>query len=174
MEWARRERDRASNVDRGSTLMRFRDAVDSVSSLQGKSADGLGALRGADSGRIKSSTPRKIRGSIDLDGALESRHPNAHRWDYGVGFMITDASDRIIWVEVHSANSLHVEAILQKLRWLKGWLLDEGRPLAEFRSTFVWLSTGRVAIPPKSPEATKLRGQGLVLAGQVLVLDTIP
>ena len=154
--------------------MRFKGAVDAIPSLKGKCANGLQALEQSHSARIGTRTPRYVRGSVALDRELMSRYPTENRWDYGIGFTVSDMDDRVIWIEVHTANSLHVKPVLEKLRWLRNWLSDEGKPLSVLEATFVWLSTGRVAIPPKSPEATQLRQERPVLVGQTLDLDTLP
>jgi hypothetical protein len=91
--------------------------------------------------------------------------PNDPRWDYGIGVRSPRAGERIVWVEVHSASSSHVHAVLSKLAWLKKWLATSAPLLAEFRGEFWWVATGSVAIQPGSPQRKKLASQGLRLCG---------
>lgn len=154
--------------------MLFKDAVDAVESVRGQGKGGLSAMTRADSGRIKTRAPRKIRGSLALDEVLAARYPTAARWDFGVGWEISASDDRAIWIEVHSADSLHVSPVLEKLKWLQGWLATEGKPLAQLEPRFIWISTGRIAFSARSPQAIKVREAGVILCGQSLSLDKLP
>jgi len=60
--------------------------------------------------------------------------------------------------------------VLQKLRWLRKWLQNEGLPLAELpHNGFFWVATrGHVAITPHSRQAKQLAAYGL--RGPVRVL----
>jgi hypothetical protein len=74
---------------------------------------------GNDAGCIECDNPSRFAGSIDLDAALQTDFPDAHRWDYGIGFRRSHSSEAAIWVEVHPASEGEVDAVLNKLIWLR-------------------------------------------------------
>jgi hypothetical protein len=82
---------------------------------------------------------RKAQASVDLDAALQKSAPNAPRWDYGV-----DAADRsrptCVWIEVHPATSSEVKTVVEKLRWLQGWLRQSDACRAATHE-FYWVAT---------------------------------
>jgi hypothetical protein len=104
--------------------MGFREAVENTPTLEQAYQPGLQALRRADSKRISCRNKRALSGSVDLDGTLASLLPNDPRWDYGIGLSAHSAREKIVWIEVHPASSLHVGEVLKKLDWLKGFTLQ--------------------------------------------------
>lgn len=107
--------------------------------LVGQLQDGMKAL-GANTKRVTVNKPRKSSHSIALDDALKSQHPHDPRWDYGIG--ITDGKHHhIAWVEVHTATSSEVDAVLNKLSWLKAWLVSKRDVCKATPATFHWVAT---------------------------------
>ena len=111
---------------------------------------------------------RRLTGSIDLDAALTRGRPNDNRWDYGLGYKPANGREQAVWVEVHSATTSEVSTVIRKLRWLKDWLeeVDQLRKLthrtgADIR--YVWIASGKIAIPPISPQAKRLNQSGMRL-----------
>ncbi len=100
---------------------------------------GLKAL-GADSGRVTVARPRRAMHSVALDEALKADLPHAPRWDYGIG-LIADGDTHVAWVEVHTATSSEVDAVLKKLAWLKQWLADADDACAAADRSFHWVAT---------------------------------
>src|SRR5262249_2940533 len=86
-------------------VSRFKAAVVSIPAVAEHYRAGLQALRAADVAHVICDTPRKLTGSIDLDAAKHATEPQAARWDYGIGFKLSPAEERAIWVEVHPASS---------------------------------------------------------------------
>jgi hypothetical protein len=82
------------------------------------------------------------------------------RWDYAVG-VHKSGSDRVVWIEVHSASSHHVDEVLSKLRWLLQWLANSATALNELPRRFCWIATGTVSINRGSPQARRLAAMGL-------------
>ncbi len=72
---------------------------------------GLQALERRDRVRIRCRNSRVLEGSINLDASLRPVCPNVARWDYGIG--LAEGDVRIIWVEVHPAETSEVSAILK-------------------------------------------------------------
>ena len=109
--------------------------------------------------------PRRLTGSIDLDSALKKQpgHASAARWDYGLGYRPPAGKrEQAIWIEVHSATTGEVSAVLKKLQWLKDWLNDGAGRLRQMTDLaapdirFVWIASAGVNIPQHSPQARRL------------------
>ena len=148
--------------------MRFKDAVEKTEDLAETYRLGLQALRSVDRKRIQCSNTRHLTGSVDLDGALRDSHPNDPRWDYGIGLRIAKNSDRVIWIEVHPASSSHIRDVLRKFGWLREWLTSSALCLKTISTDYVWIASGKVSIPPNSPQRRKLAAQGIRFVGRQL------
>lgn len=149
--------------------MTFKQAVKATPKLENAWVSGLGALRAQDKPHIDPSDPRGLRGSVDVDGALRSEQPNAHRWDFAIGYRHSNREkDCIYWVEIHTANDKEVGVVLEKLRWLRGWLADSGRPLKQFECDFVWVSSGATSFTLGAPKLRQFAELGLQHKGRVL------
>jgi hypothetical protein len=122
---------------------------------------GLQAL-GNHSRRIQCADARRLTGSVALDDRLASTYPNDPRWDYGIGLREA-RGETAIRIEVHPASTGEVEAVLNKLRWLKDWLRIQAPKLHRLTAAqaYYWLATGGVHIRPGSPQARRLQSAGL-------------
>jgi hypothetical protein len=143
----------------------FADAVRSTTGLDQAHRPGLGALRRTDRHRIHCPEPRNLTGSVDLDSALSDSHPNDPRWDYGIALRVDRKSELVFWVEVHPASSSHIQQVLSKLSWIRDWLRSSAPLLNAFPRQFVWIASGRVAIPANSPQRKRLANAGIRFAG---------
>jgi hypothetical protein len=142
--------------------MSFRGAVEATPAVAGAYRAGLQALPANDRARIVCNRPRRLTGSIHVDDALAASHPNAPRWDYGIGYR-RGADERAVWVEVHPASSTSIGGMLKKLEWLKTWLQGHAPRLhAITKDDYYWLATdGPIAITANSPQAKQLALAGL-------------
>lgn len=149
--------------------MRFKEAIEHI--LPGTYREGLQALAGLDRERIACKNPRKLAGSLYLDEALAETQPNDPRWDYGIALRGKQTDD-VVWVEVHPASSSNVKEVIAKLRWLKQWLRDSGKDLAQMtrKDGYHWVASGAVAIPKNSKQARQLAAAGLAYPRQRLSL----
>jgi hypothetical protein len=148
--------------------VRFERAVNEVAALQGAYCQGLQALSGEDRQRVRRRIPGSVTGSINLDSALKHSLPNEPRWDYGIGVARSRGRDKAVWVEVHPASSQHIDEVLRKLAWLKDWLKRTARALDAMSQEYVWVASGRVAIPAGSRHRKILAQKGLRFAGRQL------
>ena len=149
--------------------MTFKSAVSQTPHLAAAWIPGLGALRAQDRLHIDPEHPRQLTGSVDIDGALQQLHPNAHRWDFAIGYRHTNRKkDCIYWVEVHTANQKEVDVVLKKLRWLQTWLAGDGILLSRFERDFVWVSSGPASFTLGSPQLKRFAQLGLQYRGRVL------
>lgn len=129
---------------------------------------GLGALKPVDAGHISTSNPRALAGSADVDSALATDQPNAHRWDYVVG-KSNGKSVTTHWVEVHPAGSpKNVAEVERKLAWLAGWL--QGKPLSQYPKDIVWVASGKSTFNTRSPAVKALAAKGCRFVGGHLAL----
>ena len=78
--------------------------------------------------------PTRLTGSIFLNFALAQfpEHAQAPRWDYGLGYKPqANAEEQAVWIEVHSATTREVGAVLRKLKWLQDWLNSDAVQLKQ-------------------------------------------
>lgn len=93
--------------------------------------------------------------------------PDDSRWDYGIGYR-NGNRELALWIEVHSAQTSEVRAVLNKLRWLKDWLAGEGEPFGRLTETkgtlpaFVWLASGAFRLPKTTPQYRLAATAGIV------------
>ncbi|MCE2483307.1 MAG: hypothetical protein J4F33_10615 [Alphaproteobacteria bacterium] len=113
----------------------------------------------------------RLTGSLDLDGALarEPRYAKQPRWDYGLGYKPSRGKEQAVWVEVHSATTGEVSAVLGKLQWLRDWLSAEAGWLKRLTDhagediRFVWIASAGDRISRNSPQFRRLSQSGLRL-----------
>lgn len=118
---------------------------------------------------------RRFTGSVNLDEALRDVYPNAPRWDYGLGVRTGRTPEIAVWIEVHPAYTSEVEAVLNKLEWLKNWLRENAEFLWELtcrnpKQAYFWLASGGVHIPKTSPQARRLSQMGMGFPREVIEL----
>ena len=160
--------------------MTFREAVeDAPPPVNGAYREGIQALEHRHRGHVTCGDSRRLTGSIDLDKALarEPDYANAPRWDYGVGYRPRNGPEQAVWVEVHSATTKEVSAVLRKLQWLRDWLSGDAEQLMRMTNAtaedrrYVWIAGASVRIPGNSPQARRLNTSGI---GKVLRHLSLP
>lgn len=151
--------------------MTFAEAVDLTSSIRGHLKAGLKALKSSDKDRV-SGSGRLLSGSVDIDAALRDEFPNAARWDYGIGIK-AHSDDFVAWLEVHPASSHHVDEVISKLLWLKGWLQTCAVELDRLPRRFYWVATGAVSFDRASPQAKRIAQAGLRFPAKHINLDAL-
>lgn len=114
---------------------------------------------GPNRGRITVRQPGKPLHSVHLDAALAQAYPNAPRWDYGLEWR-RGAARKIAWIEVHPATSGEVTSVLNKLRWLKGWLGTAAAKCSTLPATYHWVATD-AGVHIDSARRRKLNAAGL-------------
>jgi len=135
---------------------------------------GLGALRAQDRPHLDPEDPRRLRGSADVDSALRAHQPDAHRWDFAIGYRHSNRTkDCVYWVEIHTANDKEVKVVLDKLRWLRAWLADGGNLLNQFERDFIWVSSGSTSFTLGAPQLKQFAQLGLQHKGRVLRIPSV-
>lgn len=149
--------------------MNFQKAVRETPHLQNAWKNGLSALRAKDKPHIAPQDPRLLKGSANVDSALQAQHPHAHRWDFAIGFRHSNwQQDFVYWVEVHTAESGEVNVVLDKLSWLRDWLAADGKLLNQFKRDFIWVSSGATSFTPGDPRLKRIAERGLQHKGRIL------
>lgn len=154
--------------------MSISNAVEATPHLAGQWKPGLQALRAEDKPHIQPENPRALTGSVDVDSALMATEPNAHRWDFGIGYQHANRErECIYWVELHTASDSEVNRVLDKLRWLRAWLRGDGHRLAAFEREFVWVSSGATTFTLNAPKQKQFAVLGLLHSGRILRIRDI-
>lgn len=142
--------------------MKFRTAVEHTDEIAPFFRDQINALSKAHQNSIIVRRRRRITGSVNLDLALQSRYPNAKRWDYAIGYYISNRHDKAFFVEYHKANVYEVSRVLEKKHWLESWM--RGKPVDNIQQRrWFWVSAGAIKIPPNSPDHRLLNMRGVQL-----------
>lgn len=149
----------------------FPTSVNACSTLRPALRSGLKALGSAGSGYITALDPRRLTGSVDIDGALASLLPRDARWDYAVGHHPNaKAPDEVHWIEIHPCRDGDVKRIAAKLDSLRRWMSSNASQLWKLRRHFVWVSSGPTVISPKSPMRRRVAALGVTIAGSHYVI----
>jgi hypothetical protein len=146
----------------------FRRAIEGTPSIKDAYGLGLQALPPGDRERISVSDTRNLKGSINIDSALKSAHPNAPRWDYGVAFQSRQNQPvHVFWIEVHPARTLkNRDEVSAKLIWLRSWLTGDGKRIGRLEKSFVWICRGKSTFTATSPTMRALAESGLQFSGR--------
>jgi hypothetical protein len=140
--------------------MNFKQAVEATPPLIW--CAGLQALRAEDKPHIKAEDTHRLRGSVDVDTALQKAEPNANRWDFGIAYQHSDRDDEVVyWTELHTASDSEVKVVIAKARWLLAWLKNGGSNLAGFERDIVWVSSGATTFTLTSPQRKQMAAAGL-------------
>lgn len=147
--------------------MSFKKAAGKVSEIKDCLEAGLHAL-GSNSSKVKPANTRKVNGSINLDGCVQSIYPDDSRWDYIVGY-----KNEAVFIEIHPAATGNVREMINKLNWLKKWLKKKAPEINEIKTKdkpFRWVTTKKVAILKGSRQAIILAKSGLTFPQKITEL----
>lgn len=137
--------------------MTFKAAVEQTPHLENSWKVGLGALRPADKLHIKADDTRRLRGSVDLDTALQRIESKANRWDFAIGYQHTNRNAEVVyWAEMHTASDSEVKVVIKKALWLLAWLKAVGTKLAAFDRDIFWVSSGATSFVLTGPQRKQL------------------
>lgn len=149
--------------------MTFRETVEATPHLEEAWEPGLRALRAEDRPHIEVNDPRRLRGSADVDAALQPTQPQEHRWDFAIAYQHTNRKDECVyWVEIHTASDSQVSVVLDKLKWLMDWLDGDGKEFDAFEREFIWISSGATTFTPASKQRRQFAQLGLRQTGTIL------
>lgn len=141
--------------------MSFQKAIENTPLLKNSFKNGLQALS-SNSNKVKPLDTKKCEGSVDIDTTVKSIYPNASRWDYAVGY-----DGKTYFIEVHSAKTDEVNCFLNKLQWLKDFLIKDAPELNQEPKSFHWIASNGNHILSGSSQARKLAQKGITVDKQL-------
>lgn len=145
----------------------FKDAVVATADVSTCFRKGLEAL-GPDKIKISAPNARDFEGSINIDGCTTSKYPNANRWDYAFAY-----KGEVFFVEVHSANSREVRAVIKKLQWLQDWLNQDAPEInklkAKNKPVYYWIQSKGFAIPKTTSQYRAAQTHGIKPIAKLLL-----
>ena len=99
-----------------------------------------------------------MNGSIDIDSCTTHLYPNDNRWDYAFSY-----NQKVYFAEVHAANTREVSVVLNKLTWLKKWLVHHAPHINDIKAQqpYFWIQSKGFAIIPNSPQYKMVVQKGL-------------
>jgi len=127
-----------------------------------KTKTGLQAIKKPERAKINCKEV-KLTGSVDIDGCLVNRYPDANRWDYAVGYVGDEGVIKVAFVEIHPAQTSEVAAVINKAQWLKTWGEKKAKELWNARKGLYWITSGKFNILPHSNYNKRLAQWGLSL-----------
>jgi hypothetical protein len=135
----------------------FKQAVEATPDITNGYQIGLSAL-GQYSNKINVKDTRLLNGSVDIDTCTTRKYPNANRWDYALAY-----SQKVYFVEVHSANTSQVSTVLRKLQWLKDWLNSDAPEINKLKAQqpYYWIMSNNNQILRGSSQARQISQTGL-------------
>ena len=135
----------------------FKQAVEATPDIANGYKVGLGAL-GQYRNKINAADTRLFNGSVDIDNFTSRKYPNANRWDYALAY-----SQKVYFVEVHSANTSQVSTVIRKLKWLKDWLYSFAPEINKLKAQqpYYWIMSNNNQILRGSSQARRLSQAGL-------------
>ena len=146
-------------MKRKKKTLGFEQAVQATPDVANCYQAGLQGLESRHRSKIIFTDHALCNGSLNIDACTVSLYPRDSRWDYAIGY-----AGEVYFVEVHSAETGEVRAVLLKLQWLKDWLLAEAPAIKELKSKhqpFIWIQSGRYSIPKNAPQVRILVKAGL-------------
>lgn len=123
----------------------FKEAVEATPDVKKGYCEGIEAF-GEYKSKIKVPEPSKIDGSLDIDGTTVKLYPTENRWDYALCY-----DSEVFYIEVHPAITCEVSKMIEKLKWLKSWLVYKAPKIKELttkaRQPYYWVQTSKCNIP---------------------------
>ncbi len=143
----------------------FQIAVENTSDVKNGFCVGLKAVKNSDRNKVDATDPKKIQGSLDIDGQVKKIYPYDNRWDYALSY-----DDKIYFFEVHPASTSEVDTVIKKLGWLKDWLKNKApqiNKLQKGNQPYTWVQTNGYAILSSGSYAKKLSTHGIAVANRL-------
>ncbi|MDP2335641.1 MAG: hypothetical protein Q8N05_04155 [Bacteroidota bacterium] len=138
----------------------FKQAVEATPEIAMGFRTGLSAF-GKHSNKVEVADTSLIQGSVEIDECTKYLYPNDNRWDYTFAY-----NSEVYFVEVHSANSGEVRAVILKFQWLKQWLNEKAPEInkmkSKSRTPYYWVQSKNFQIPKNSPQYRTAIKAGLV------------
>ena len=132
-------------MKKGLTKLSFKEAVALTPDVATNYCCGIDAF-GEYRSKIKVPDTTKINGSLDIDESTKKIYPNDNRWDYAICY-----NEEVFYIEVHSAITSEVTRMINKLKWLKNWLVSQAPEINKLttktKEPFYWVQSSNSNIP---------------------------
>lgn len=132
----------------------FKEAVEATPDVSTGYREGIEAF-GEYKAKIKVPDSKKIDGSLDIDAMTAKLYPDSNRWDYAICY-----DGEVFYIEVHSATTSEVSKMIQKLQWLKSWLIKKAPEINKLTTTtrqpYYWVQSSGCNIPKHMPQYKKI------------------
>jgi len=138
--------------------MTFKEAVEATPDVSDGYKTGLNAVDKKYRSKIQVSDTRLLDGSIDIDSCTTRLYPNDNRWDYAFSY-----NQKVYFVEFHSAKTRETAVVLNKLKWLKNWLIHSAPNINDRKAPqpYFWIQSKGFAIFPSAPQYRIIVQKGL-------------
>lgn len=135
----------------------FKEAVILTEDVKDCYKPGLQGL-GKHSTKVILTNNKDCGGSLDIDACTTKLNPNDNRWDYAFAY-----NEKVYFIEVHTANTGEVTTVINKLNWLKTWLLEKAPEINQLKaeSPYYWIQSGKFNILPTSRQYRRIVAQGI-------------
>ena len=138
----------------------FKKAVEDTPEVQNCYCKGKTAILNREQNKVDLDDPGKCGGSLFIDQCLHDQrlYPNANRWDYAI-----DYNGEVFFFEVHTANTGEVSTVLNKLVWLKDWLIQKAPDINALRAKtpFYWVQSNGYHILKNSSKEREVIQKGI-------------
>ncbi|MDJ0763794.1 MAG: hypothetical protein QNJ97_12500 [Myxococcota bacterium] len=147
-----------------------RQALKDASVLQKQVTDGIGAVNKSHQAMLADDVRGSFGDSIDLDAALQERHPGENRWDYLLGH---NPSERVVAVEPHSAKQDQITTVINKRKAAKEQLARHLKQGARV-SKWLWVASGKVYFANTEKARLRLDQNGIEFVGKKVLAKHLP
>jgi hypothetical protein len=147
-----------------------RQALKDGSVLQEKVSDGIGAVKKAHRRMLADDVRGTFGDSLDLDAALQAKHPGENRWDYLLGH---NPSEQVVAVEPHSAKQDEITTVINKRKAAKDQLAGHLKPGARV-SKWLWVASGKVYFADMEKTRFRLDQNGIEFVDKKVLAKHLP
>ena len=145
-----------------NNMSKFELAVTNTPNIAGGYKNGLQAF-GRNSSFVEVDDTKKLEGSVDIDECTKELYPDEPRWDYALGY-----GGKAYFIEVHPASTSDVKTVIEKAKWLDGWLNAKAKELKALKAgnNLYWVASGKVNILRTSRQYRMLMQSKILLCNR--------
>jgi hypothetical protein len=147
-----------------------RQALKDGSSLQKQVKGSIGAVKRSHRAMLADDVKGSFGDSLDLDAALQKKHPGENRWDYLLGH---NPSEQVVAVDPHSAKQDQITTVINKRRASKEQLIGHLKQGARV-SKWLWVASGKVCFADTEKARFRLDQNGIEFVGKKVLTKHLP
>lgn len=146
--------------NRENKKLTFKNAVAATAEVCNCFQNGKQAIPKTDRNKVELEEESKCDGSLFIDKCLvdQKKYVNDNRWDYVIGY-----KGEAYFFEVHTAKDSEVNTVIDKLIWLKDWLLQSAPEINRLRANapFFWIQSNGYHISRNSRHERRAEQSGI-------------